>query len=88
MNADRVFGIAEHTGAATTSELSNHDVEPEDISDPADAGIGSAPALVMREVTRQLIGGSRRLLEQVNVDLDMIKNGLLDDYTANELLRL
>ena len=81
-------GIPEPRFNKTTSEPSSDDVEPEDISDPADAGIGSAPALIMREVARQFFGGSRRLLGQANAELDMVKNGLLDEYTANELLRL
>ncbi|KAJ9136692.1 Transcriptional activator of proteases prtT [Pleurostoma richardsiae] len=68
------------------SDSSQSDVGPEDISDPADAGINSAPALVIREVTRQLIGGSRRLFEHINPDA--IQLGFLDEQTADELIRL
>lgn len=66
---------------------SNHDnAEPEDISDPADAGIGSAPAIVMRAMTTHLAGDRRRVLEHFNSDL--IQLGLLDESSADTLIRL
>jgi len=67
-------------------EAAHNNEEPEDISDPADAGIGSAPALVMRAMTTQLAGDRRRVLEHFNSDL--VQLGLLDESSADTLIRL
>ena len=67
-------------------DLAPENAEPEDISDPADAGIGSAPAIVMRAMTTQLDGGRRRVLEHFNSDL--VQLGLLDEASADTLIRL
>lgn len=66
-------------------EPASDNAQPEDISDPADAGIGSAPAIVMRAMTTRLAGGRRRVLEHFNSDL--VQLGLLDEYSADTLIR-
>lgn len=66
--------------------LTRENGEPEDISDPADAGISSAPAAVMRAVTSHLAGARRRVLE--HIDSDLIRLGLLDEPSADQLIRL
>jgi hypothetical protein len=67
-------------------DLTPENAEPEDISDPADAGIGSAPAIVMRAMTTHLAGGRRRVLEHFNSDL--VQLGVLDESSADTLIRL
>ncbi|OIW28172.1 hypothetical protein CONLIGDRAFT_634496 [Coniochaeta ligniaria NRRL 30616] len=69
-----------------SSEATHDNAEPEDISDPADAGIGSAPAIVMRTMATHLAGVRRRVLEHFNSDL--IQLGLLDESSADTLIRL
>lgn len=75
-----------HHPLPQSPELGHDIAEPEDISDPADAGIGSAPAIVMRAMTTHLAGGRRRVLEHFNSDL--IQLGLLDESSADTLIRL
>lgn len=60
--------------------------ELEDICLPADAGISSAPAAINRAVTTQLAGARRRVLEHTN--LDLVEIGLLDESSADQLIRL
>jgi hypothetical protein len=67
-------------------DLAHEDAQPEDISDPADAGIASAPAIVMRTMTTRLAKGRRRVLE--HFDSDLVELGILDDSSADRLIRL
>jgi hypothetical protein len=71
--------------ALSTDSLSD-DAELEDICVPADAGISSAPAAINRAVTTQLAGARRRVLEHTN--LDLVEIGLLDEPSADQLIRL
>lgn len=59
----------------------------EDIAKPADRGINTAPAVVMREMIRQLAGGHRRLLQNMNLDLVTLDIGLAEE-TAQELFSM
>lgn len=58
---------------------------PEHIADPVDLGIKSAPTVVLREIGEHVTQGFRRL-EQVKLDLVQLQ--LLDEQTANDLIRL
>ncbi|KAB5584995.1 hypothetical protein GE09DRAFT_1068991 [Coniochaeta sp. 2T2.1] len=75
-----------HHSTPHSPDHTHGNAEPEDISDPADAGIGSAPAIVMRAMTTHLAGARRRVLEHFNSDL--VQLGLLDESTADRLIRL
>ncbi|KAB5578107.1 hypothetical protein GE09DRAFT_1088523 [Coniochaeta sp. 2T2.1] len=75
-----------HHSTPQSPDHTHGNAEPEDISDPADAGIGSAPAIVMRAMTTHLAGARRRVLEHFNSDL--VQLGLLDESTADRLIRL
>ncbi|KAI0129693.1 hypothetical protein BJ170DRAFT_284705 [Xylariales sp. AK1849] len=58
---------------------------PENIADPVDLGIKSAPTVVLREIGEHVTQGYRRL---EHVKLDLVQLQLLDERTANELVRL
>ncbi|ORY61657.1 uncharacterized protein BCR38DRAFT_38056 [Pseudomassariella vexata] len=69
----------------TETPGSNEEEDPENLADPVDLGIKSAPTVVLREIGEQVTKGYRRL---EHVKLDLIQLQLLDEQTANELVRL
>ncbi|KAH6644938.1 hypothetical protein BKA67DRAFT_125189 [Truncatella angustata] len=72
--------------AGTDSPSSVQDDDsPENIADPVDLGIKSAPTVVLREIGEHVTQGYRRL---EHVKLDLVQLQLLNEQTANELCRL
>ncbi|KAK6082232.1 C6 zinc finger domain protein [Seiridium cupressi] len=72
--------------AATDSpDSAEEDDSPENIADPVDLGIKSAPTVVLREIGEHVTQGYRRL---EHVKLDLVQLQLLNEQTANELTRL
>jgi hypothetical protein len=61
------------------------DDSPENIADPVDLGIKSAPTVVLREIGEHVTQGYRRL---EHVKLDLVQLQLLNEQTADELIRL
>lgn len=91
----RQFGLAGAGGiqrlkapdqeAETGSPNSSEDDSPENIADPVDLGIKSAPTVVLREIGEHVTQGYRRL---EHVKLDLVQLQLLNEQTADELIRL
>jgi hypothetical protein len=91
LKTSQIHNLAQSTGGgrgppASSTDSTAENAEPEDICDPADAGIHSAPAAVNRAVTTHLAGARRRVLEHIN--LDLVELGLLDESSADQLIRL
>ncbi|KAI0021563.1 hypothetical protein F4780DRAFT_283774 [Xylariomycetidae sp. FL0641] len=63
----------------------SHLSEPSHVSDISDKTVRNAPASVLREVGEQLMGGHRRLLQ--NVNFDVVRMAILNQNTAEELFR-
>lgn len=92
----RQFGLA---GTGEIQKIKIHDGEsgadsprsreggdsPENIADPVDLGIKSAPTVVLREIGEHVTQGYRRL---EHVKLDLVQLQLVDEQTAGELIRL
>lgn len=68
-----------------STESPDNDDSPENIADPVDVGIKSAPTVVLREIGEHVTQGYRRL---EHVKLDLMQLQLLNEQTANELIRL
>ncbi|KAK6206608.1 hypothetical protein LQW54_007560 [Pestalotiopsis sp. IQ-011] len=68
-----------------STESPDNDDSPENIADPVDVGIKSAPTVVLREIGEHVTQGYRRL---EHVKLDLMQLQLLNEQTANELVRL
>lgn len=91
----RQFGLAGDLSKVKSATATDHDVDtpdsndgddgPENLADPVDVGIKSAPTMVLREIGEHVTQGYRRL---EHVKLDLIQLQLLDEHVANELIRL
>ncbi|KAI1452988.1 hypothetical protein F4805DRAFT_397822 [Annulohypoxylon moriforme] len=75
-----------YNGGERVSHTEQGNPSPEFLSVPADKGAQTAPIVVLRSISQQITRGCRRLLGHFNIDLVQLQ--LLDEQTANELLRL
>lgn len=80
-------GPSLHNATHRKEEESCFSDEVEDISNPADKAISTAPAVVIREMSRQLVGGYRRVLQ--NIEFDLVKLGIgLGEELAQKLFQI
>ncbi|KAF7554847.1 hypothetical protein G7Z17_g2589 [Cylindrodendrum hubeiense] len=80
-----------HIQSSSTDSLYPHDAETfgdglEQVLDPADHAVRSAPVVVLRDLDRRYTGGHRR--PRTLADVDLVESQLIHENMARELIQL